>query len=176
MALLLLSLLGLLGSRLSVLAATDAQTTPPAPVGPYCVDGVVFNDVNENGRQDDPTVEPALAAFQVLIFPDRNNNEELDPADSPPLETITTDGGPYRSTELEAGTYFVTAEAPTADPPWVHTLPQGPVMLTFSGVGGDFCEEVNFGFKHVPAGPINAEYLTYLPLVRRSHRPNELTE
>ncbi|MBS1252005.1 MAG: hypothetical protein MAG451_01041 [Anaerolineales bacterium] len=131
--------------------ATPTPGRPPDPPAPYCIQGVVFHDVNADGVQNDPTVEPALAGFEVAIFMDRNNNAELDAGDLPPLETIITQGTVYRSGELEAGTYFANAEAPATpatDPSWVRTLPEGPITLTLSGPGGDFCEEAHFGFRN----------------------------
>lgn len=139
-----------------------AQSDP----GTFCVQGVVFYDVNEDGIQNDPSAEPALPGFQVKIFLDRNADRQLDPDDAPPVETLVTEARMYHSVELEAGTYFVTAEPPMADSPWIRTLPQGPVMLTFAGVGGDFCDEVNFGFKRSPASPLDGRRV-FLPLVVR---------
>lgn len=122
-----------------------APSDPPAP---YCIQGLVFHDVDADGQRDDPATEPALSDFQIEIFLDRNGNAELDAGDAPPLETIITQDAVFRSVELEGGTYFVQASPPPAEPAWTPTQPQGPVMLTLSGPGGDFCEAVSFGFTH----------------------------
>jgi hypothetical protein len=130
--------------------------TFPGQEGPFCVGGIVFEDITEDGIQNDPSLEPQLSGFTVQIILDRNDNKQLDAGDFPPLETITTTGTPYRSGELGPGAYFVNAEAPTAEPPWTRTLPQGPVMLTFAGPGSDICTQVNFGFKHTSGSPTAA--------------------
>lgn len=134
---------------------------PGDPPAPFCIQGIVFNDINEDGVRNGPSLEPALAGFRIQIFLDRNGNGDLDVGDFPPWETITTQATWYHSGELDAGTYFVNAEAPIAEPPWVRTLPQGPVMLILSGPGGDFCETANFGFKRMPVGPTSAEVRSF---------------
>ncbi len=158
--LMLTSLLAL--SLASTTAASGgAQQQPPAPIGPYCITGTVFHDSNENGAWDGAPAEPPLAGFEVSIVLDRNANTELDVDDMPPLEIIQTNAAPYRSTELEAGTYFVAAEPHSADTSWVPTHPQDAVMLSLTGVGGDLCEEINFGFSRAPRAITNAEIRSF---------------
>lgn len=80
---------------------SQARIGPPPP-GPGTVSGVVFNDVNGNGKQD--VADKALAGWRVYV--DTNNNGMFDAGET----SVLTDANGKFTLNLPAGTYEVSVQ------------------------------------------------------------------
>ena len=95
---------------------------------PGSIHGIKWEDRNGNAKRDPD--EPGLAG--ITIYVDLNQNGILDPdephtstlADIP--ETDFDEGGGYRFSDLEAGTYVIREVVPDD---FTQTFPVGPILL-----------------------------------------------
>ncbi|MEM7738685.1 MAG: trypsin-like serine protease [Deinococcota bacterium] len=85
------------------------QDAPPA-AGEAVVEGLVFDDINQNGLRDDG--ETGLADVQMIAFVDANNNDIRDGSEVE-FSTLTDSRGRYQLTGLDAAsTYTITQKLP----------------------------------------------------------------
>ena len=111
------------------------------------VHGVVFDDVNKNGRKGDG--ESGLQSFQVVIYgpgPDGDYDTTLDNVE---LSTTTDENGEYWFDSLPPGDYVVNVDESAAPFGSISTTPDP----AFIWVGGGGTVTTNFGIM-LPGGVI----------------------
>jgi glucose/arabinose dehydrogenase/chitodextrinase len=131
---------------------TDTQSFTLTVVGVGQVEGVLFDDENENGTQDEG--EAGVAGAIVSLTPTDGNSVSI--AMSQAVITTTTNAsGVYLFTNVPTGSYTISFDLPDNRP----NPPSMPITITSAA------PEVVLNVAVSPALQPPASLLTYLPIV-----------